>query len=386
MNTNLKRRVAVSAVFFLSGICFASWASRIPDVKNLLQLTEGELGGLLLGLPAGSLVALPLAGLLVHRFGSRKVAVVSAILYGCVLPLLGLSETKLALLGAVALFGLVGNLINIAVNTQAVGVEFHYGKTIMASFHGLWSLAGFVGGAVGAAMIDLHISPFLHFVIIGCVSLFIILFAYRNMLTEDVNTGDSKGLVLKRPDKLLLRIGMIAFCGMMCEGCMFDWSGVYFDKVVNVDAGLVTLGYIAFMSTMATGRFVADHFTQRFGAVALLQFSGVLIFFGLLLAVAFPSVIFATIGFLLVGAGTSSVIPLSFSMAGRSKNFPPGISLALVSTIAYFGFLFGPPVIGFIAEHLNLRASFILIAFVGAMIAVLSFTGRNILRKPDTLS
>ncbi|MBC9797516.1 MFS transporter [Sinomicrobium weinanense] len=386
MNTNLKRRVAVSAVFFLSGICFASWASRIPDVKNLLQLSEGELGGLLLGLPAGSLAALPLAGFLVHRYGSRKVAVISAILYGCALPLLGLAETKLTLLAAVVLFGLIGNLSNVAVNTQAVGVEFHYGKTIMASFHGLWSLAGFVGGAVGAAMIDLHISPFYHFSIIGCISLLIIFFAYRNMLMEDVNTGDSKGLVLKRPDKLLLRVGMIAFCGMMCEGCMFDWSGVYFDKVVNVDAGLVTLGYIAFMSTMATGRFVADHFTQRFGAVILLQFSGILIFFGLLLAVIFPSVIFATIGLLLVGAGTSSVIPLSFSMAGRSKNFPPGISLALVSTIAYFGFLFGPPVIGFIAEHLNLRASFLLVAFVGAMIAVLSFTGRDILRKPDTAS
>src|SRR5690606_1773475 len=124
MNINLKRRVAVSAVFFLSGICFASWASRIPDIKNKLHLTEGELGGLLLGLPAGSLAALPLAGWLVHRFGSRKVAVISAILYGCVLPLLGLAETKIALLGAVALFGLVGNLINISVNTQAVGVEF----------------------------------------------------------------------------------------------------------------------------------------------------------------------------------------------------------------------------------------------------------------------
>ncbi|RAV30179.1 MFS transporter [Sinomicrobium soli] len=381
MNINLKRRVAVSAVFFLSGICFASWASRIPDIKNRLQLSEGELGGLLLGMPTGSLLALPLAGLLVHRFGSRKVAVVSAILYGAALPLLGLAATRLELLAAVILFGLIGNLINISVNTQAVGVEFHYGKTIMASFHGLWSFAGFIGGAIGAGMIDLSITPFIHFTGIGLVSLFIIFFAYRNMLTEDVNTTDQKGLVLKKPDKLLLRIGLIAFCGMMCEGCMFDWSGVYFDKVVKVDAGLVTLGYIAFMSTMATGRFVADHFTQRFGAVRLLQYSGLLIFSGLLLSVIFPGIVFSTVGFLMVGAGTSAVIPLSFSMAGRSKNFPPGISLALVSTIAYFGFLFGPPVIGFIAEHASLRASFLLIAFVGAAITVLSYTGRAMLRK-----
>lgn len=380
MNSNLKKRVAVSAVFFLSGLCFASWASRIPDIKNTLGLNEGQLGGVLLGLPAGSLVALPLAGWMVHRYGSKKVVILSSILYALFLPLLGLANAVIELIGAVILFGLVGNLTNIAVNTQAVGVEFHYGKTIMASFHGLWSLAGFVGGAVGAAMIDLKVTPFYHFSIVGALCLLIIFMAYRNMLSEDINKSSEQGLVFKKPDKLLLRIGIIAFCGMMCEGCMFDWSGVYFDKIVNVDASLTTLGYIAFMSTMASGRFVADYFTQRFGAVALLQFSGILIFSGLLISVLFPSLIYATIGFLLVGAGTSSVIPLSFSIAGRSKTYSPGIALAMVSTIAYFGFLFGPPIIGFIAEEFNLRFSFSLIAVVGALIAVLSWTGKPILK------
>ncbi|UNY97817.1 MFS transporter [Zhouia spongiae] len=383
MNSNLKKRVAVSAMFFLSGICFASWASRIPDIKNALGLNEGQLGGVLLGLPAGSLVALPLAGWMVHKFGSKKVVVFSAILYALFLPLLGMADSIITLIGAVILFGLVGNLTNIAVNTQAIGVEFCYGKTIMASFHGLWSLAGFVGGVIGAAMIDLKISPFLHFLIIGILCFFIIVFAYGNMLSEDVNKSTDSSMVLKKPDRLLLRVGIIAFCGMMCEGCMFDWSGVYFDKIVHADASLMTLGYIAFMSTMATGRFIADHFTQRYGAIILLQFSGALIFTGLLISVLFPSIIFATVGFLLVGAGTSSVIPLAFSMAGRSESYSPGIALAMVSTIAYFGFLFGPPLIGFVAEQFNLRVSFMLIAIVGAFIAVLSTTGKHILKTPS---
>ncbi|MFI2742346.1 MFS transporter [Zhouia sp. PK063] len=376
-----KLRIAVSAMFFLSGICFASWASRIPDIKNKLALDDGDLGFLLLGMPIGSLIALPIAGVLVSKYGSKKVNIIFTFLYAVALPLLGLMHTFLLLFIAVILFGLLGNMINISVNTQAVGVEYHYGKTIMASFHGLWSFAGFIGGGIGAAMIGLHITPFYHFIIIGVVCLGIIAFAYKNLLKEDVNQSESTGFVFKKPDKLIWRLGLIAFCGMMCEGCMFDWSGVYFEKIIKVDTSLITLGYIAFMSTMATGRFVADHFTEKIGKVLMLQISGILIFIGLLIAILLPFVISATFGFLLVGAGTSAVIPLSFSIAGRSKTFSPGVALAVVSTIAYFGFLLGPPIIGFIAEHFNLKASFALIACVGSCIAILSFTGKNILKK-----
>jgi MFS family permease len=258
MQVITKSRIAVSALFFLSGICFASWASRIPDIKTNLQLSEGDLGSLLLGMPVGSLIALPLAGWLVDRFGSRSIVLVGAILYPMVLPLIGLAASFWMLAVVLVLYGLCGNLLNISMNTQAIGVEKMYGKTIMASFHGLWSLAGFTGGAIGAFMINLDFKPFTHFASVSLLAFVIIAFAYRYTIRQDSRQSGS-GFVFRKPDPLILRVGLIALCGMMCEGCMFDWSGVYFQKVVQAEAALVTAGYIAFMSTMSMGRFISDY-------------------------------------------------------------------------------------------------------------------------------
>lgn len=371
MDINLKRRIALSSLFFLSGICFSSWASRIPDIKVTLGLSEGELGGLLLGMPVGSLIAMPLVGWLVDKFGSRTAVIIAASLYPCVLPLIGLAPSFWALAFILVLFGMCGNLLNISMNAQALGVQQLYGKTIMASFHGLWSLAGFAGGAAGALMIDLELSPFSHFLFISAIACMIVLLAFRYTLKQE-NAKSEKGFIFRKPDPWLLRIGLIALCGMMCEGCMFDWSGVYFQKVVKAEEALVTAGYIAFMSTMAMGRFVSDFITDRLGTVKMLQISSFLIFAGLLISVFFPSLIPAIIGFLLVGFGTSSVIPLSYSIAGSNANISAGIALSIVSSVGYFGFLFGPPLIGFIAETFSLRVSFTCIAFMGAIIGILA--------------
>ncbi len=159
---------------------------------------------------------------------------------------------------------------------------------------------------------------------------------------------------------------------MICEGAMFDWSGIYFAKVVRPDPSLVTVGYTAFMCTMATGRFVGDWVAFRLGMKTMLQVSGLLTAGGLLLAVIFPQFITATIGFLIVGAGVSSIIPMIYSAAGKSKVMSPGVAIAAVSTIGYLGFLFGPPFIGFIAQATSLRISFGLIAIMGTMIAVIA--------------
>ena len=373
MTLNLKRRVAVSALFFLSGLCFSSWASRIPDIKVKLGLSEGQLGGLLLGMPIGSLIALPLVGWLVDKFGSRSIVIIAAILYPLVLPLIGLAPTFWVLACILIFFGMSGNLLNISMNTQAIGVETMYGKTIMASFHGLWSLAGFTGGAIGAFMINWKLSPFMHFCLITLLSWGIIAFAYRFTITQQ-GRKSTGGLVLRKPDPLILRAGLIALCGMMCEGCMFDWSGVYFQNVVQAEKALVTAGYIAFMSTMALGRFISDYFTDRLGTARMLQISSLLITAGLVLSIVLPYLVPAIAGFLLVGLGVSSVIPLTYSVAGKANTLSPGIAIALVSSIGYFGFLFGPPLIGFIAEIFSLRISFAFIACMGAIIGVLALT------------
>ncbi|WP_022823299.1 MFS transporter [Hymenobacter norwichensis] len=375
-----RSRIAVAAVFFQAGICFASWASRIPDISLKLGLSEGDLGQLLLAMPVGALTALPLAGWLVHRWGSRTVVLLAAILYAVFLPLLGWVEHFWTLAAALALFGFAGNLVNVSVNTQAINVQAHYGKPIMGSFHGLWSLAGFLGGALGTLLIGWQQSPLSHFLLVAVLGLLLVLGAHPFTVRHDEGS-ESGGMSLRRPEPYLLRIGLIAFCGMLCEGCMFDWSGMYFQRVVRPDATLVTSGYVACMSTMALGRFLADYFTHRFGAARMLQVSSALIASGLLTAVVFPYLVPAILGFLLVGFGIASVTPLAYSAAGQAQTVSPGVALALVSTIGYLGFLSGPPLIGLLGEIFNLRISFALVAVVGAAVGVLA-AGIAIKPKP----
>lgn len=382
MNYLSKRRTALGAMFFFVGLCFASWAARIPDIQAKFELSEGQLGTMLLFLPLGSLLGLPLAGWAVHQYGSRRVIMIGSFAYAMTLPLIGLSPSVLLLIPVLILYGLLGNVMNISLNTQALDLEDQMGKSILASFHGLWSTAGFVGAGLGAGMIFINILPELHFLIIMGISFFIIIAAQRFILKEQ-KVSEGSGLVIKKPDSLLLRIGLIAFLGMMCEGCMFDWSGVYFKKVILVDPSMIAVGYVAFMGAMASGRFVTDKIAARFTKVAVIQVSGVLIFVGLALSVAFPTVWSATLGFLLVGFGIASIIPLSYSIAGRSKLYSPSVALALVSTISFFGFLLGPPLIGFIAELFDLKTSFALIAVSGIGITLLSSIRKQVFLIPQ---
>jgi predicted MFS family arabinose efflux permease len=262
-------------------------------------------------------------------------------------------------------------MVNISVNTQAVWVEALYKRPIMASFHGLWSLAGFAGAAIGTLMIGANILPFYHFVTIAFTAVIVLSFSGRYLLNDETGTNVGNKL-LAIPDKSLLFLGLITFSGMICEGAMFDWSGIYFQKVVQPSKEWVGAGYTAFMLTMATGRFIADWFAHKFGLKATLQLSGGLIASGLLFSVVFPNLLSALVGFLLVGFGVSSVVPLVYSAAGKSKTLSPGLAIAAVSTIGFFGFLLGPPVIGFIAEVSSLRVSFTLIALMGITVAILS--------------
>ncbi|WP_332910295.1 hypothetical protein [Algoriphagus boritolerans] len=233
-------------------------------------------------------------------------------------------------------------------------------------------------------MIFLSFAPELHFTIVTGISIVIILTAQR-FIVKDRKVSEGGGLVLKRPDALLLRIGVIAFLGMMCEGCMFDWSGVYFKKSSYGRSFADSAGVCCFMGSMASGRFITDKLAARYTKVAVIQLSGALIFIGLALSVAFPNIWVATIGFLLVGFGIASIIPLSYSIAGRSKLYSPSVALALVSTISFFGFLLGPPLIGFIAELFDLKTSFALIAVNGIGITLLSSFRKQVFLIPQKI-
>ncbi|MEP7107235.1 MAG: MFS transporter [Ferruginibacter sp.] len=370
MPSSRANRIAVSTFFFIAGFTFASWASRIPDIKTKLLLSDAGLGAVLFALPLGLMISLPFTGYLVARFGSRKIVIISAMLYPLTLILLGLAPTVWLLSVSLFVFGFWGNLFNISMNTQAVGVEALYGRSIMASFHGLWSLAGFTGAAVGALMIAVHLTPFIHYCIICTTAFLLVFISFKYTLPH--STGNNTQPIFAKPDSSILKLGLIAFACLICEGTMFDWSGVYFQNVVKVPASYTTLGYVAFMSSMAGGRFIADWLVSRFGVKTMLQFSGIIITMGLLTAVIFPYIASATIGFLLVGLGVSSVVPLVYGLAGKSKTMLPGIALTAVSTIGFLGFLIGPPLIGFIAGASSLRWSFTVIALIGLSTAVLA--------------
>jgi MFS family permease len=363
-------RLAVGAIFFLPGLIFASWASRIATIQQTLLLSDAALGAILFSIPVGLMLSLPFAGWLISHIGSRKLAIIGLVVYGLALLGLGAAPTVPLLVTCMVLYGFASNTVNIAVNTQAVATEKLYDKPIMASFHGLWSLAGFAGAGIGTFMIGKGIIPLHHFVFIVIAVIAGLLICQRYLLNDSTPAEVGPAFVL--PDRPLIKLGIIAFCSLICEGAMFDWSVIYFKKVLNAEGAWMGAGYTCFMCTMALGRFVADWFAARFGLKQILQLSGLLTASGLMVAVIFPHLYTAMLGFLLVGLGVSSVVPMVYSVAGRSKTMSPGMALAAVSTIGFVGFLIGPPVIGLVAQAFNLRISFILIAIMGLCVTGVS--------------
>lgn len=372
-----RSRLSVAALFFLEGLCFATWGARIPAIQQQLGLSEAQLGSALFVIPVGLILSMPLTSWLISLFGTKRMLEFSILLYGLALVTLGLANTTPLLVAALFLFGLSSNAVNTTVNTQAVAVESLYGKSIMASFHGIWSTGGFTGAALGTLMIAANITPAQHFIFVFIVVFFGALMTFRSLVPDfhGFQSKANKQPIFVWPGKDLLQLGLIAFCSMTCEGAMFDWSGVYFKKVVLAEHALVGVGYTAFMSTMAGTRFVADRFLHKYGLKRVLQWSGSVAATGYLVAVLFPYLITATIGFLLIGCGVSAVIPFVFGAAGRSKTVHPSTAIAAVSTIGFIGFLVAPPLIGWIAQLTSLRVSFLVIALAGLSIP---FLARNI--------
>lgn len=364
-------RWAVSVFYFGMGLCFATWASRIPDIKTSLHLSEGALGTILFALPLGQLIVMPFSGKLVTCFGSHKVLIVALSMYVVSMTNLGLATAAWQLSLGLFVFGIFGNLSNIAVNTQGVYTEELFKRTIMASFHGMWSFAGFTGALVGLAMLSLQLTPYIHFIIVAALVLLMMLFNFKYLIKakEKIQTEQKK--LFSKPDSSLLWLGVIGFCCMASEGVMFDWSGVYFKDVIKAPGPLVILGYTSFMIMMASGRFIGDAIILKFGRKVVLQVSGILISSGLFTAVFFPYVIPATIAFMFVGLGVSTIIPTVYSVAGKTPNVAPSVALTTVSSVSFLGFLMGPPIIGYIAELSSLRFSFAFIGVFGLLIAVM---------------
>ena len=364
-------RWGVAMFYFSMGLCFATWASRIPTIKTALHLGEGALGTILFALPVGQLTMMFFSGKLVTRFGSHRILPFSIFMYAFSLTNLGLAQNAWQLGLGLFVFGIFANLTNISVNTQGVYTEGLFKRTIMSSFHGMWSLAGFTGALIGIGMLALELNTYSHFLIVATIMFFLVAFNFKFLIKAKQSVFHQKKKIFRKPDRSLTLLGIIGFCSMASEGVMFDWSGVYFKEIIKVPGALAVLGYTSFMIMMASGRFLGDGLINKFGRIRVMQISGIMISSGLFTAVFFPFLIPSTIAFMFVGLGVSTIVPTLYSIAGKHPTIPTGEALTAVSGVSFLGFLMGPPVIGYIAELSSLRFSFAFMGIFGFVIALM---------------
>lgn len=362
----------------MQGIIFSTWTTRIADIRTALGISEGALGTILFGLPLGQLITMPFSGYLVSKITSKRCIYIGTILYPSCLLLIDAARSLSALFGCLVLFGVAANINNIAINTQAASIQYLYKRSIMGTFHGTWSLACFCGGWLTMLLMHIGVGVTGHFIITLIYSFATLAIFGRMLLSTDMDksaengggAGKTRGMF--SPTPFILLLGITAFGSMSCEGTMFNWSVIYFRDVVKVPDIISNMGYIAFMSMMACGRFASDFFINRFGMVRVLQCNGIIIISGMMTAVLFPNEFAATFGFLMVGAGVSSVVPICYSAASRSQRMPTGIAIATVASIGFLGFLLGPPLIGYIADASSLRVSFAVMSFIGLIVTLIA--------------
>lgn len=359
-------RIATAIFFFISGFGYATWASRIPTLQQKLHLNEAELGAVLFALPAGLMLTIPITNYFLGRYSSNKVMFVGTVFFNLMLALLGFTSQIWQLVLVLFLFGSSRNLMNISVNAQSVGVQKLYNRSIITTFHGVWSMAGFAAAALGYLMVTGKIAPSYHFLIVGLLLIVLAFWFFSNTLHQQPTQQERKPAFVL-PDKALIKFGLISFVSMACESTMYDWSAIYFHKEVHTSAAVATAAFVVYMTAMTLCRFLGDRLVNYIGIKQMLKYSGLLILTGMLLAALFPIVLVAGFGFILIGFGVACVVPLVFSIAGKSKTLSSGSAIASVSTVGYMGFLMVPPLVGFIAQAANLRWSFVVMGCLGAI-------------------
>ena len=369
MELKIKQRIALSTYFFLSGVGFSTWASRIPTIKDFFNFNEAELGTVLLAMPIGSIIGLPISGWLVSKFDSRVPLIFSFVLFAISILLIGFVQTPFLLVFSIGLFSFCLRILNISMNTQSITLQKKFKKKIVGSFHGIWSTGGLLGVGFSTIMVKMNVAIETHLFVIALFILVSALLAYKFTLKEDKSVSGNK-LIFGKPDPFIFYLGVLIFFAAVCEGGMYDWSGVYFKEVIKED--IFTYGYLIFMTCMALSRFFCDRLMERLGMQKTFVLSASLIVLGILLAVLFPTFWMALLGFCFVGFGTAAIFPMTYILAGTSKKYSPGMTISIVSTYGILGMLIGPPIIGYLAHAFGLKNAFLIFVFSGLMLIPIS--------------
>ncbi|VEI67788.1 MFS transporter [Serratia rubidaea] len=352
----IPEQIATRIAFFVSGLGMAAWAPLVPFAKLRLNLDDGSLGLLLLCIGAGSLLAMPLTGLLTGKLGCRRVILLAGLALCIDLPLLVLMDSTPGMGLALLLFGAAIGMIDVAMNIQAVIVERASGRAMMSGFHGFFSVGGIAGAGGVSLLLWLGLSP-LAAVLATVLTIVLLLALAQKNLLRDSDAQDG-GPLFVLPRGWVMFIGALCFIMFLAEGSMLDWSALFLTTLRGVDHSQAGLGYALFSIAMTIGRLNGDRVVNALGRHKMLLLGSLCAAVGLALAVVCDSAAIALLGFMLVGLGASNVVPILFSAAGNQHDMPANLAIASVTTLGYAGILAGPALIGFIAQVSSLTVAF----------------------------
>ncbi len=360
-------------LFLLHGLIVSTWVARIPAIQSHLKLNNAVLGVTLLCSALGAVSTIPWTGLLVTRFGSKRVSVLSTLLFCLALVLPALATGPVTLGFALFVFGAIAAAMDVSMNAQGVEVEKQLGIPTMSRFHGMFSLGAMLGAGIGGFVAAQSIRPLAHFG--ASALLYLVLTIITAPLLLEVRPDDhgvDHRLTLRQIPAVLIAVSAIGFCILLSEGAMADWTALYLKQVLRAGQGTAAAGYSVFSAAMAIFRFLGDWITMQLGVPRTVRAGSVLGACGLLWALASPTTTWAIPGFGLVGAGFSVIIPLVFGSGGRIENVSPGAGIATVTGIGYVGFIVGPPVIGFASQLSTLRYALCIVVACCVVSAILA--------------
>lgn len=377
-----KARTATQLIFLVCGLGMASWAPMVPYTKDRLALNDANLGLLLLLLGAGAMLMMPTSGWLVSRFGSRIIIAGAVLVMAIALPLLLILPSTVATAITLFMFGAGVGAIDVAMNSHGVQVQNLYGRPIMSSLHGLFSVGGLFGSLGLGFLIKLGLNPVYAIVSIAALLLIITITQYKHLFPVDVERqviAQFSGAE-EKPTEGKQRFGWlhgsVLFLGVMCfafflaEGAILDWSAIFLRDVKGIEPELAGTGYAAFSIAMAIMRLVGDKLVARLSSKTVVVGGSLVGATGLLIAILSPWVYGALTGFVLLGLGVANVVPIFFSAAAKLPGIAPTVSISAITTIGYTGMLAGPALLGFIAYHFSLSIALGGLAFLLVLVAL----------------
>jgi MFS family permease len=362
-------RGAVAAVFVLNGLLFGSWAARIPAVRDHVHLSDGQQGLALASLSLGAVLAMPAAGAVAARMGSRRATRVSLALACAATAVVSLPSTLPVLCLVTFVLGSAMGALDVTMNAHGVAVERRYGRPILAGFHAGFSAGALVGGALGALSAGASIDVRVQLPLVAALASVVGLAWSRRFLPGREDVVPRHAPVLVRPPRRLWSLGFLAFSCLLIEGASADWSAVYMRDSLGATAAIAALAFTAFSVAMTIGRLAGDRLVERLGALRMVRVGGIIgaAGFGTALLAGVPGAGIA--GFACLGIGMASVVPIVFRAAGAAPGLSPGIALAAVSSTGYLGFVAGPSAIGGLAGLIGLPAALALLVVLGGAVA-----------------